>query len=288
MMELNYHYEIKGNNNATLESLIIQDDKVDNYISIFKDNRRNGSYLVKVAKPDQLRKCYYIPENYLNDIPIDALLNYPKDHPPIILNSESNCDYISKDEDGSSFIIDCYGKMLKMEFTNDKILAYFREINMLYTYGFSYNDNTFNSFNNVGIYNNYLEKYNIQKDFGLLNDFGLNNGDRSGMFIPLTKIDTLDSTVKNIQFQDYNVQPLNGYTVYKYNIDPYYLSNYTKYKFNDNNLIDMPKILDDGKEYKIFYDRLVPQFSFRNNRYCKVSSTRTNNILTIKIKVYDL
>ena len=286
-MELDYYYKIKGNNDAILESLIIQDDKMDCYISILKNVHIKGSYLVKISKPNQYRKCYYIPENYLNDISLNALLNFPKNHSPIILNPESKCEYISKGEESSDFIMDCCGKIIKIEFTNDKILAYFKETNMIYVYGFSYNSNTFNSFNNIGIYNNYLERYNIQKDFGIFNDFGLNNGDRSGLFIPLTKINISNSKVKSIQFQDYNIEPLNQCNIYKYNINPYYLSNYTKYQLNDNNHVHMPKIFDDNKEYPIFYDRLIPECSFKNNRYCKIKSSRMDSILTIKMEIIE-
>lgn len=152
---------------------------------------------------------YYIPEVYFKEATLLELLPHNK---PIILTKDSKCEYIEQvNKSEFNFIFESNGNIIRMNFDGDSILAYFKDINIIYVYSDREKDK--NSSIKTSIYSNFTEKHVIMDGFGIFSEY--NNQSREATFVPLRK----DLTALN--FSEFNTAVIN-----KYDILPYYLRTY--------------------------------------------------------------
>ena len=216
-MRVNYKY-LKKNDKYYFQRMHIYelkdiDDKWDS-VTIIKRNSIYEAEIHDYNYEDIMN--YHIPELYFKEATLSELFPHKK---PIILSKESKCEYIEKISDKEfNFIINSDGKIIRMNFSGDSILAYFRDLNILYVYGDSKKDNC--SSIQTSIYSNFTEKHVIMNNYGIFSEY--NNfkdqyenkiNSREATFIPLKE------GLQELNFSEYNTND-------KYDILPYYLRTY--------------------------------------------------------------
>lgn len=216
-MRVDYKY-FKKNDRYYFQRMYIHElkeinDKWDS-ITIIK---RNSIYEAEIHNYKNSMN-YCIPELYFKEATLSELFPHKK---PIILSKESRCEYIEKISDKEfNFIINSDGKMIRMNFSGDSILAYFKDLNILYVYGDIKKDDCASI--QTSIYSNFTEKHVIMDNYGIFseyNDFKDIYEDeiipREATFIPLKE------GLQELNFSEYNTAGLN-----KYDVVPYYLRTY--------------------------------------------------------------
>ena len=214
-------------------------------------------------------KDIFIPESYLKEATLNELILFNK---PMILTNETNCEYISKNQDNTfNFITESNGKIITLAFSSNDILSYFKNSNVIYAY------NVTKSENKVNVYKYHIEKHNIIDNFGIISEFNCN-----------------DSNYRKLTFSPLNDSKFTEIADYKsfnkvFNIAPYYIRNYYQeskpiFFYIHNN--DEYKLFYDNKKSKIAYDNMIPELSFINDRFITINKFKElDNILYLDIEV---
>ena len=246
-MEINYEYNLKYNKYRLYKISIHKLNDIYNEwtdLTITKTNKFNGWYIANIYNTNKENSQeYFISEKSLREATLKELLPHNK---PVILSKESKCEYIEPDIDSFNFIIESGGNIIKMNFSFNYILSYFKDLNILYVYD---GNNSDYNVKGISVHSSFIERHIIIDKYGIFSEYNCNEKNREAIFAPLS------SSLKEINFSEYCNRP-------DFDIIPYFYRTYfiKLDKENKNVSINTINTTINDKQ-KLFYNTLLPDYT---------------------------